>query len=53
MIFEDVTAASKMLITKEKLMDVLKDKQLDVLATFGAGNIDRFVEPITRLLDAR
>ena len=53
MIFEDVTAASKMLITKEELMDVLKDKPLDVLATFGAGNIDRFVEPITRLLDAR
>ncbi|MCR5327148.1 MAG: UDP-N-acetylmuramate--L-alanine ligase [Bacteroidales bacterium] len=53
MIFEDVTAASKMLITKEELMDVLKYKQFDVLATFGAGNIDRFVEPITRLLDAR
>ena len=53
MIFEDVTAASKVLIRKEELMDMLADKPLDVLATFGAGNIDRFVEPITRMLEAR
>ena len=53
MIFEDVTAASKVLIRKEELLDMLADKPLDVLATFGAGNIDRFVEPITRMLEAR
>ncbi len=53
MIFEDVTAASKVLIRKEELLDLLADKPLDVLATFGAGNIDRFVEPITRMLEAR
>ena len=53
LIFEDVTAASKVLIRKEELMDMLADKPLDVLATFGAGNIDRFVEPITRMLEAR
>ena len=53
MIFEDVTAASKVLIRKEELLDMLADKPLDVLATFGAGNIDRFVEPITRMLKAR
>ena len=53
MIFDDVTAASKVLIRKEELLDMLADKPLDVLATFGAGNIDRFVEPITRMLEAR
>ena len=53
LIFEDVTAASKVLIRKEELLDMLADKPLDVLATFGAGNIDRFVEPITRMLEAR
>ncbi len=53
MIFEDVTADSKVLIRKEELLDMLADKPLDVLATFGAGNIDRFVEPITRMLEAR
>ena len=53
MIFEDVTADSKVLIRKEELLDLLADKPLDVLATFGAGNIDRFVEPITRMLEAR
>ena len=53
LIFDDVTAASKVLIRKEELLDMLADKPLDVLATFGAGNIDRFVEPITRMLEAR
>ncbi len=53
MIFDDVTATSKVLIRKEELLDLLADKPLDVLATFGAGNIDRFVEPITRMLEAR
>ena len=52
-IFKDVTAPRKMLIRKEELMDVLKKEKLDVLATFGAGNIDRFIEPITELLNAR
>ena len=53
LIFKDVTCASKLMIRKEELMDTLAGRQLDVLATFGAGNIDRFVEPLTRMLDAR
>ncbi len=52
-IFKDVTAPSKKLIRKEELMDVLAAEELDVLATFGAGNIDRFIEPITELLNTR
>ena len=52
-IFKDVTAPCKKLIRKEELMDVLAAKELDVLATFGAGNIDRFIEPITELLNKR
>ena len=31
-------------------MDYLKREPLDVLVTFGAGDIDRFIEPITELL---
>ena len=52
-IFRDVTAPEKVLLKKEELMDYLADEPLDVLATFGAGNIDRFIEPITELLKSR
>ena len=52
-IYKDVTAPRKMLIRKEELMDVLAKEELDVLCTFGAGNIDRFIEPITELLNSR
>ena len=52
-IFKDVTAPEKTLITREQLLDTLKDKDLDVLVTFGAGNIDRFIGPITDMLLAR
>ena len=37
----------------QKLMDYIKNEPVDVLATFGAGNIDRFIEPITELLKDR
>ena len=53
MIFKDVTAPEKVLLKKEELMDYLADEPLDVLVTFGAGNIDRFIEPITELLKSR
>ena len=52
-IFKNVTAPEKVLIKKEELMDYLSEEPLDVLATFGAGNIDRFVEPITKMLKER
>jgi hypothetical protein len=32
-------------------MDLLAKETVDVLATFGAGDIDRFVTPITTLLN--
>ena len=53
MIFKDVTASEKVLLKKEELMDYLSDEPLDVLVTFGAGNIDRYIEPITQLLKSR
>ena len=53
MIFKDVTAPEKVLLKKEELMDYLADEPIDVLATFGAGNIDRFIEPIAELLKSR
>ena len=52
-IFNQVTAPEKVLIRKEELMDYLAEEPLEVLATFGAGNIDRFIGPITQLLEKR
>lgn len=52
-IFDKVTAPEKVLMKKEELMDYLKDEPVDVLVTFGAGNIDRFIRPITELLEQR
>ena len=53
LIFKDVTAPEKVLIRKEELMDALAKEKLDVLVTFGAGNIDRYIEPIKEMLSAR
>ena len=53
MIFKDVTLPEKLLLKKEELMDYLSEEPLDVLAPFGAGNIDRFIEPITELVNTR
>lgn len=49
-IFDKVTAPEKVLITKDELMDTLSKEDINVLVTFKAGNIDRFIEPITELL---
>ena len=52
-IFRDVTAPEKVLVQKEDLMKYLENEPVDVLVTFGAGNIDRFIGPITDLLNKR
>ena len=48
-----MTAPEKVLVEKEKLMDYLEKEPVDVLVTFGAGNIDRFIGPITELVKNR
>ena len=52
-IFRDVTAPEKVLVQKEDLMKYLENEPVDVLVTFGAGNIDRFIGPITDMLNKR
>lgn len=52
-IFGKVTAPQKVLLKKEELMDYLSHEDIDILITFGAGNIDRFVPEITRMLESR
>lgn len=53
MILKDVTCADKILLHKEQLLDYLAGHDTDVLMTVGAGDIDRFIEPITSLLNGK
>ena len=52
-IFDKVTAPEKVLLKKEEFMDYMKKEPVDILATFGAGNIDRFITPLTEMLEQR
>lgn len=53
LIFDSVTAAEKVLVGKDRLMEYLAAEDVDVLVTFGAGDIDRFVAPICEMLKSR
>ena len=52
-IFKDVAIGKKTLIKKEEVLDFLKEKELDILITFGAGDIDRLIVPIETMLNGR
>lgn len=55
-IFEGVTVADKVLMTKAELMEHLEGLELgdkEVFMTIGAGDIDRFVPEIKKLLEER
>ena len=52
-IFNNVTAPEKVLMKKEELMEYLQNEPVDILITFGAGNIDRYIRPITEMLCQR
>jgi len=49
-IFDKATIENKTMCSKSELIDVLKNKSLEVLVTLGAGDIDTMVEPITKML---
>ncbi len=50
LIFRDVKLKNKTLCSYENLLPLLKDKQTDVLVTFGAGDIDKLVPKIAEQL---
>ena len=54
LILKDISVPQKMLLHKSELLDwVEKDTQADVVVSFGAGDIDRLVEPIAELYRKR
>mgnify|MGYP001776030007 FL=1 len=52
-IFDRVTCPDKVMIPKTGLMTLLEKEPVDILVTFGAGDIDRFTGPITAILEKR
>ncbi|MBR4095147.1 MAG: UDP-N-acetylmuramate--L-alanine ligase [Bacteroidales bacterium] len=53
-IFDNVTISDKIMIKKENLMEYLENKKdIDILVTFGAGDIDRLIVPIKEMLEKR
>lgn len=49
-IADKVTLADKCVIDKDDLLNYLSTKKVEVLLTLGAGDIDVFVKPITKML---
>jgi len=53
MLLEKITSKDKKIVRDEQLLEELAGRNIDVLLTIGAGNIDRYVQPIQRLLGER
>jgi UDP-N-acetylmuramate--alanine ligase len=52
-IFDSVTIPDKILCRKDELMKIIENKDFDILMTLGAGDIDRFVKPIRKILEIK
>ncbi len=52
-IFDKVNIQNKTLATKDEVLDILDSKEIDILVTFGAGNIDTLVPEIKEYLKKR
>lgn len=51
-IFDRVTLKDKIIVEKSELIDYLKGEELDILISFGAGDIDTLCEPIEKMVRA-
>ena len=52
-IFDKVTIENKVLLGKEEALEYLKGRDIDIMVTFGAGDIDRLIVPIEQMLKER
>jgi UDP-N-acetylmuramate--alanine ligase len=53
MLLEKIKSKNKKLVHKKELMNEVLGRELEVLVTLGAGDIDTFIEPIKRELSLR
>jgi UDP-N-acetylmuramate--alanine ligase len=52
MLLNKISGTNKSLLQKKEVIDDLKDRELEVLLTLGAGDIDQLVEPIKTELES-
>ena len=50
-LLEKVNLKDKSLCPKEQLLEVIAERKPELLVTMGAGNIDRFVEPLKTMME--
>src|ERR1051326_4066423 len=53
MLLEKIRTKNKKLVSKKELLKEIKDREIEVLITLGAGDIDTLIEPIKNELLAR
>jgi len=52
LIYDQLTSNEKLLIKKEQLLNTIKSKKdIEVLVTIGAGDIDKYVSGIKQILE--
>jgi UDP-N-acetylmuramate--alanine ligase len=52
-LLDHISIPNKKLVSKDTLLNVLESSTLEVLITAGAGDIDRFIQPIKELCERR
>jgi len=52
-ILEKITCRAKKIVEKNALLDELAARDIEILCTFGAGDIDRLCKPIEEMLKAK
>ncbi len=50
-IYDNITSSDKLLCSKSELLSLLADKKPELVVTFGAGDIDRIVPEIKKILN--
>ncbi len=53
MIFDLVTIENKKIVSKDYLLKEIESRDIDILITLGAGDINLFIEPLTEILKNR
>ena len=53
LIFNQMNLKEKYLVSKEEVLDLLRNKENDIVLTMGAGDIDRMVNDIIEVLEKR
>jgi len=53
LVFDKIHKVNKIILSKDKIIDHLREKNFEVLVTMGAGDIDQLVYPISQLLEKK